>query len=109
MTLYIRRREKAEADPFGEERVGDWGEPERVEGGLLAPGTPEGIGSDRPNGARVEATAHFPRGYSGALRGAQVSVDGSTWLSVVGDPQRYPAGSVPGPWDVRVLLEATEG
>lgn len=109
VTLQVRRRAAAAADPFGEERTGAWGEPESVLGCLFAPGAPQGIDSDRPNGARIEATAYFPRGYDGALRGAQVSADGRTWLSVVGDPQRYPAGTVPGPWDVQALLETTEG
>lgn len=108
MALYVRRRAGGGADPFGAPAPG-WGEPERVEGCLLAPGTPEGIGSDRPDGARIEATAHFPRGYSGALRGAQVSADGSRWLSVVGDPQPYPDGAVRGPWVTMALLVATEG
>lgn len=97
------------ADPFGETAVGDWGKPEDVAGCLFAPGTPDGIGSDRPNGAIVAATAFFPIGYTGTLRGAQVSADGDTWLSVIGDPQRFPRLPEGARWDRYALLETTEG
>lgn len=109
VTLHVRRRAQAQADPFGETAVGDWGEPEDVGGCLFAPGTPEGIDSDRPNGARIEATAFFPVGYAGSLRGARVSVDGTNWLYVVGDPQRFPKLPDGARWDLYVLLTATEG
>jgi hypothetical protein len=108
VSLYVRRRGSSDA-PAGWGSPGEWGEPERVDGCLFAPGAPAGIGADRPDGARIEATAYFPRGYAGALRGAQVSVDREAWLAVVGDPQRFPAGAVRCPWDVQVLLETTEG
>lgn len=108
-TLYVRRRKASEPDPFGESAVGDWGEPEEVPRCLFAPGAPQGIDADRPNGARIEATAYFPKGWAGELRGAKVSADGSKWLSVVGDPQRFPGGALRCPWDVQVLLETTEG
>lgn len=109
MTLRVRRRRESAPDPFGETAVGAWGEPEAVEGCLFAPGAPEGIGADRPNGARVEATAFFPAGWSGELRGAQVSLDGSRWLSVVGDPQPFPVLPAPARWNLYALLESTEG
>lgn len=108
VSLLVRRRVAAAEDPFGDASSGEWGEPESVGGCLFAPGAPAGISADRPNGARVEATAYFPRGYARPLRGAQVSADGSTWLSVVGDPQRLP-DAVRGRWLTYALLERTEG
>lgn len=108
VSLLVRRRVAAAEDPFGDASSGEWGDPESVGGCLFAPGAPAGISADRPNGARVEATAYFPRGYARPLRGAQVSADGSTWLSVVGDPQRLP-DAVRGRWLTYALLERTEG
>lgn len=107
VALLVRRREEG-VDPFGAP-CGGWGEPEEVPGCLFAPGAPEGLGEGRPEGARIDATAHFPRGYAGALRGAQVSADGSRWLSVVGDPVPYPPGAIRGPWGTYALLTGTEG
>lgn len=107
VTLKVRRRVPKVSDPFGAP-VSAWSDPDEVAGCLFAPGAPEGISADRPNGATVAATAHFPRGYSGTLRGAQVSADGTTWLSVIGDPVGFP-DAVPGPWLTYVLLETTEG
>ena len=108
VSLLVRRRAGAAEDPFGDASASGWGEPESVGGCLFAPGTPAGISADRPNGARVEATAYFPRGYAKPLRGAQVSADGVAWLSVVGDPQRLP-DAVRGRWLTYALLERTEG
>ena len=108
VTLLVRRRAETGTDPLGAP-VWSWGEPEAVAGCLIAPGTPEGISASRPDGATVAATAHFPRGYSEELRGAQVSADGSSWLDVDGDPRPFPDGAVPGRWATMVLLESTEG
>lgn len=108
VSLLVRRREASREDPFGDASVGEWGDPEPVGGCLFAPGTPAGISADRPNGARIEATAYFPRGYARPLRGAQVSADGKSWLSVIGDPQRFPE-AVRGRWLTYALLERTEG
>lgn len=105
--LYVRRRKESEQDPFGAVSDGGWGEPEEVPGCMIAPGTPEGISAERPDGATVSATAFFPKGWGGELRGAQVSGDGKRWYGVVGDPVRY--RGIPGRWDLYALLESTEG
>ena len=83
--------------------------PVRVPGCLWAPGAPADLGTDRPEGASVTATAHLPRGHGLSLRGGRVSLDGRDWLDVVGDPRPYPPGTVRGPWDTRVELGRQDG
>ena len=108
VTLLVRVRKAAATDRLGNEAV-EYADAVVVPGCLWAPGTPADVGADRPEGVRVAATAHFPRGWDGYLRGALVSLDGTTWLRVVGEPMAYPAGAVPGPWRTYVLLGATDG
>lgn len=107
--LYVRRRKEAEQDPFGAVSDGGWGEPEEVPGCLIAPGAPQGIADARPDGAEVDATAFFPRGWPGSLRGAQVSSDGDRWYDVMGDPLPYTALPPDARWDRYAYLRLTEG
>lgn len=111
VTLYVRFMEDAGRDRLGNP-VKSWSEPVDVPGCLFAPGTPAELsGADRPEGASITATAHFPRGWRGYLKGALVRCGGekAEWMSVVGEPVPYPDGAVPGPWDTYVLLGATHG
>lgn len=108
MTLLVRVRSPTPTDRLGNEVVG-YADAVAVPGCLWAPGRPADIGSERPDGVAVSATAHFPQGWSGSLRGALVSLDGKEWLRVVGDPVAYPTGAVRGPWGTYVLLSRGDG
>lgn len=107
VTLLVRVR-KAGTDSRGND-LREWADPVEVPGCLWGPGTPAELGGDRPDGARVTATAHFPHGWATYLRGALVSPDGESWLRVQGEPQSYPPGAVRGPWDTYVLLGRQDG
>lgn len=52
-----------------------------------------------PPGSPVVARAHFPKSFSGELRGRQVRVRGRL-LDVVGDPIRYQGPNTPTRWDM---------
>lgn len=109
VTLSVRLRSEGGTDRLGNETVSH-ADAVDVPGCLFAPGTPAELsGEDRPEGASVTATAHFPKGHGLDLRGALVSCGGSGWLSVVGEPMAYPDGTVPGPWDTYVLLGRQDG
>lgn len=108
-TLWVRLRAEGERDRLGNEKAA-WEDAAEVRGCLFAPGTPaELTGEERPDGASVTATAHFPKGWKGDLRGALVSADGASWLHVIGEPVAYAAGAIPGRWDRQVLLGRTDG
>ena len=108
VTLLVRQRLRGVYDRLCNE-VGGHGEPMRVDGCLWAPGTPEGLSIDRPEGVRLVATAYFPRGHGLRLRGAKVSLDGELWLDVVGDPMPYPDAACRGPWSTLVPLGRSDG
>lgn len=79
-----------------------------VPGVLAQPGPSSDLDATRPEGVRVDMTFHWPRADHRDLRGALVDYGGRTYR-VVGDPQPYPDGSVPGPWDRTVETEACDG
>lgn len=83
-------------------------EPERVPGVLFAPGSTSDLGASRPEGARAEATFHFPQGYSERLDGCEIEHAGRTWR-VVGSPVPFPPGSAPGPFCMAVKAVAVDG
>lgn len=106
VTLHVRRVGSTARDRFGNDSPAYV--EEEVAGCLIAPGAPSDLGADRPESAVVAATAHFPTGYAASLKGGYVRYR-DTWLRVIGDPKPYPDGTVPGPWSMRVLLEAVDG
>ena len=76
---------------------------------LVCPGsTSDVIGSMRPDGAEVTYTLHFPKTFSGSLRGCRISVRGE-WFSVIGDPQPYTTENTPGLYNRPVEVEAVYG
>lgn len=85
-----------------------WGEPVEVAGVLPYPSGTGDLGEERPDGVTVAMRFHWPRADHRDLRGALVGYGGRTYR-VVGDPQPYPDGSVPGPWDRTVETEACDG
>lgn len=108
VTLLVRQRLEGARDRLGNEVVRH-GDPVGVDGCLWAPGTPEGLPVERPEGVRLVATAHFPRGHGLRLRGAKVSLDGELWLDVVGDPMPYPDAACRGPWSTFAPLRRSDG
>lgn len=108
VTLMVRTRTYGAEDRLGN-RTSTYADAFAVPGCLFAPGTPQDLAASRPDAAKASATAHFPRGWSGHLRGALVSPDGKAWYRVIGEPCAYPDAAVGGRWTTYVLLERTDG
>lgn len=88
-----------------------WGwSPEVVDDVLVAPGPRADItDAERPEGTVVAWNLHFPKTYSGSLRGARVSVRGGEPCKVVGDPQPYTLANTPTRWWMPAELERADG
>lgn len=81
-----------------------------VDNVLVAPGTGDDVvGSIRPDGVKVAWTLHFPKTYTGSLRGARVKVRGGDARPVIGDPAPYTLANTPTRWWMPVQLEDVEG
>lgn len=108
VTLLVRPRAESGTDRLGNDVV-RYADAVPAPGCLWAPGAPADLAADRPGGASVTATAHFPRGWAERLRGALVSADGAEWLRVLGEPKEFPEGSAVGPWACYALLGREDG
>lgn len=87
----------------------DLGEPTREEVRcVVCPGATSDMDATRPEGVTVAYTLHFPKTYSGSLRGCSVEVRGTRY-DVVGDPQRTTDAATPGPWNLAVEVTRTDG
>lgn len=76
---------------------------------LIAPATTSDLtGAIRPDGARIDLTAHMPRTYRGDLRGRRLQVRGLLY-EVEGHPQSYIPANTPTRWDRPVNLTLVEG
>lgn len=83
---------------------------EDVDDVLVAPGPrSDVIDSNRPDGVKVAWTLHFPKAFTGSLRGALVAVRGMDPAPVIGDPQPYTAANTPTRWNRPAELELVEG
>lgn len=81
-----------------------------VENVVVAPGPREDLAEgSRPDGVRVSWTVHFPKTFTGSLRGASVKVRADVARKVIGDPQPYTDANTPGPWNRPVELEGVDG
>ena len=86
-----------------------WGDPVEVAGVLPYPSGTGDLGEERPDGVTVANPSIRPA-VSEEITTESALVDyGGRTYRVVGDPQPYPAGSVPGPWDRTVETEACDG
>lgn len=85
--------------------------PQVVDNVLVAPGPRSDVdGSTRPDGVSVRWTLHFPKSFTGDLRGAEVLVRGETTpYGVVGDPAPYTPENTPGAWNLPVELVRIDG
>lgn len=80
-----------------------------VENVLVTPGaTSDVLDTTRPDGTRVAFTLGFPKSFTAPLRGCRVIVRGIE-CAVIGDPQPYTAGSVPGAWNYTAEVERVDG
>ena len=80
-----------------------------VENVLVAPGPrADVIESNRPEGVDVVFNLHFPKSFTGSLRGARIKVRGEVF-HVVGDPKPYQNNLTPGPWNRPVEVEDRKG
>lgn len=77
---------------------------------LVAPGArTDVVDSNRPDGVEVAWTLHFPKTFSGSLRGASVSVRGEPKARVIGDPKPFTLANTPTRWHMPVELERVDG
>ena len=102
----VARRVEAGTDRYGATVYRE--EREDVDGVLPQPGSTDDLEASRPEGARIDMTFHWPRGYGKSLKGCSVEYGGRSWR-VVGDPQPYLGANTPGEWDMAVGCEAVDG
>lgn len=106
--VVVRREVVVGRDPGNNEIVETVEQP--VDDVLVAPGGREDVSdSNRPDGSRVAWQLHFPKSFTGSLRGAEVSVRGLEFARVVGDPHPYTVSNTPGRWNYPAELERTDG
>lgn len=107
-TVVVLRREQTGTDAFNEP-VYEWTET-AVEDVLTSPGPRSDLDdSNRPDGVLVAWTCHFPKAFTGSLRGAQIKVRADVPRAVIGDPQPYMDANTPGRWNRPVELEGADG
>lgn len=107
-TVIVRRKSETGTDPGGNP-ITETTE-EAVENVLTSPGPRDDVDdSQRPEGVTVAWTLHMPKLFTGSLRGAEIKVRDDEFRRVVGSPQRYMSSLTPGPWNMPVELEGTEG
>lgn len=75
---------------------------------VVCPGATSDMDATRPEGVTVAFTLHFPKTYSGSLRGCSVEVRGEAY-DVVGDPQRTTEAATPGPFNLAVEVTRADG
>lgn len=110
ITASVELRVRDARDAFGND-VEAYAAPVDVSPVLVTPGACAELDSVRPEGVVVAFTAHFPKTWTGSLRGAQVTLP-APWggpYKVVGDPKPYMPQNTPTPWNMPVELEAVDG
>lgn len=99
-TVYVLVPNQTGLDRFNEPI---YGEPERVtvDNVLIEAGDTAGLGATREDGASIDLTLHFPKTFTGNLRGCSVELP-APWPSTVkvdGDPQPFQDENCPTPWN----------
>ena len=101
--------------PDGTDRFNDavYGTPAEttVDNVLVSPGQAAELDATRPEGASVDLTLHFPKTFSGDLRGCEVVLPDpyAGTYRVVGEPYPYMDANTPTPWHMPVEVEAVHG
>lgn len=109
-TAYVELRVRDARDAFGNDEV-IYAAPQAVKNVLVVPGACKELDASRPEGVRVALTVHFPKGWTGGLRGARITLP-APWggpYNVIGDPKPYMAANTPTPWNMPVEVEAVDG
>lgn len=82
---------------------------EEVADVLVCPGATSDVSaSNRPDGTSAAYTLHFPKTFSGSLRGCDVVVRGER-LRIVGDPRPYTAENCPTRWWMQAEAVRVDG
>lgn len=84
---------------------------ETVNDVLVSPGATQDLEASRPDGVKVAYTLHFPKTFTGALEGCEITLP-DPWAGryrVVGAPGRYIDANTPTRWNMPVEVEAAHG
>ena len=100
----------ASTDRFGEPVYGEPVE-QTVDNVLISPGATADLDATRPDGVTVALSLHFPKTFSGDLRGCSVVLDGvfAGTYRVIGEPMPYQDENTPTQWHMPVEVEACYG
>lgn len=81
-----------------------------VEDVLVGPGPRADLAyTERPEGVLVAFNLHFPKTFTGSLRGAEIEIRGNPGFNVIGDPQPYTLANTPTRWNMPVEVERADG
>lgn len=108
--ITVELRERDVRDSFGND-VESYAAPVGVHNVLVAPGTCKELDASRPEGVEIALTLHFPKTWTGDLRGAKVGLAGEYGGSyrVVGAPYPYQRELCPTDWCMAVEAERIDG
>jgi hypothetical protein len=77
---------------------------------LVAPGPRTDLPAvDHPDGTVVAYNLHFPKSYTGSLRGAVLTIRGQGGFKVIGDPRPFTLENTPTRWHMPVEVERADG
>lgn len=100
-----------ETDRFGNDVAERWTS-ETVENVLVEPASTTDMEAARPDGAIVDMTLHFPKSYSGDLRGCKVTLP-SPWdigeYRVIGNPRPLIDALTPTRWHMSAEVTWSDG
>lgn len=105
--IQLKTRETGGIDEFGNKRA-SFRQSISVSNVLVAPTSSQDLGPERPDGDATIMTFHFPKTYTGKLKGCLIGWGGS-WWEVIGDPRPYSKDSTPGVWNRPVQARLVEG
>lgn len=82
-----------------------------VDNVLVSPGATNDLEAARPDGVTVALTLHFPKSFTGDLRGCEVVLTGqhAGTYRVIGEPMPYMDENTPTAWHMPVEVEACHG
>lgn len=106
-TVKVKTFSDSGADPFGAPTSSE--SVETVDDVLIQVGACADLfESNRPSGAKVRYTLHFPKTFSGDLEGAEIEVRGS-WHKVIGHPDHLTLENTPTRWWMAVEVGSVNG
>lgn len=86
---------------------------EEVDDVLIAPSGAADMEASRPEGVTVSMTLHFPKTYTGDLRGCDIELpspyDVGNPYRVIGDPHPYMDANTPTRWNRPVEVARADG